>query len=209
MVLARVGAIVDATSPVIEGADFRDAVITGLPHTIELCRRDKLFMKLLSLPREKRLGELVGDPSGFGFDMVERLWLPAVRRARGRRAGGKRVVDGGGETSFDISDFSAPDAGYSGKTIFFTASWIDSAGLAGQRRTTRGYVTTPHGSERRPGSQPGRRTAPSPGGSSGGGFAVEGGLRESRRAGNGNHARTVGLERDQAYGGRSTTAVDQ
>ncbi len=117
----------DATSPVIEGADFRDAVITGLPHTIELCRRDKLFMKLLSLPREKRLGELVGDPSGFGFDMVERLWLPAVRRARGRRAGGKRVVDGGGETSFDISDFSAPDAGYSGKTIFFTASWIDSA----------------------------------------------------------------------------------
>src|SRR5258708_21392076 len=39
VVLARVGAIVDATSPVIEGADFRDAGITGLPHTIELCRR--------------------------------------------------------------------------------------------------------------------------------------------------------------------------
>jgi AcrR family transcriptional regulator len=89
VILARVGAIVDATSPVIEGADFRDAVITGLAHTIELCRRDKLFMELLSLTREKRLGELVGDPSGFGFDMVERLWLPAVRRARGRRAGGK------------------------------------------------------------------------------------------------------------------------
>lgn len=34
----------------------------------------------------------------------------------------------GGLTSFDISGFSAPDAGYSGKTAFFTASWTDPAG---------------------------------------------------------------------------------
>ncbi|EUA30650.1 aminoglycoside phosphotransferase domain protein [Mycobacterium xenopi 4042] len=30
--------------------------------------------------------------------------------------------------SFDISEFTAPDSGYSGKTLFFTASWADSAG---------------------------------------------------------------------------------
>jgi aminoglycoside phosphotransferase (APT) family kinase protein len=30
-----------------------------------------------------------------------------------------------GATAFDISEFSAPPAGYSGKTAFFTANWID------------------------------------------------------------------------------------
>jgi aminoglycoside phosphotransferase (APT) family kinase protein len=29
-------------------------------------------------------------------------------------------------TAFDISEFSAPPAGYSGKTVFFTASWTDA-----------------------------------------------------------------------------------
>lgn len=31
-------------------------------------------------------------------------------------------------TDFEISDFSAPDAGYSGKTVFFTASWSNPDG---------------------------------------------------------------------------------
>lgn len=34
-----------------------------------------------------------------------------------------------GATAFDISEFSAPPAGYSGKTAFFTAAWVDDAGL--------------------------------------------------------------------------------
>ena len=34
-----------------------------------------------------------------------------------------------GTTAFDISEFSAPPAGYSGKTVFFTANWTDQAGL--------------------------------------------------------------------------------
>src|ERR1700761_9420955 len=34
-----------------------------------------------------------------------------------------------GTTAFDISEFSAPPAGYSGKTVFFTANWTDEAGL--------------------------------------------------------------------------------
>jgi aminoglycoside phosphotransferase (APT) family kinase protein len=33
-----------------------------------------------------------------------------------------------GAMSFDISEFSAPPAGYSGKTVFFTATWTDAAG---------------------------------------------------------------------------------
>jgi aminoglycoside phosphotransferase (APT) family kinase protein len=33
-----------------------------------------------------------------------------------------------GATAFDISEFSAPPAGYSGKTAFFTARWTDAAG---------------------------------------------------------------------------------
>ncbi len=32
-------------------------------------------------------------------------------------------------TDFEISEFSAPNAGYSGKTVFFTASWTDAAGV--------------------------------------------------------------------------------
>jgi len=36
-----------------------------------------------------------------------------------------------GATAFGISEFSAPPAGYSGKTAFFTAAWVDGAG---QRR---------------------------------------------------------------------------
>jgi aminoglycoside phosphotransferase (APT) family kinase protein len=37
-----------------------------------------------------------------------------------------------GTEKFDISSFSAPDAGYSGKTVFFTADWTD---LTGRHRT--------------------------------------------------------------------------
>ena len=33
-----------------------------------------------------------------------------------------------GHTDFAISEFSAPDAGYSGKTVFFTASWANFDG---------------------------------------------------------------------------------
>jgi aminoglycoside phosphotransferase (APT) family kinase protein len=33
-----------------------------------------------------------------------------------------------GATSFNISSFSSPDAGYSGKTVFFTAEWTDLTG---------------------------------------------------------------------------------
>jgi aminoglycoside phosphotransferase (APT) family kinase protein len=35
-----------------------------------------------------------------------------------------------GTTAFHISEFSAPPAGYSGKTVFFAANWTDEAGLA-------------------------------------------------------------------------------
>jgi aminoglycoside phosphotransferase (APT) family kinase protein len=31
-------------------------------------------------------------------------------------------------TAFEISEFTAPQAGYSGRTVFFTAAWIDQAG---------------------------------------------------------------------------------
>lgn len=34
-----------------------------------------------------------------------------------------------GATAFDISEFSAPPAGYSGRTAFFSAAWVDDAGL--------------------------------------------------------------------------------
>ncbi|MCV7280189.1 phosphotransferase family protein [Mycolicibacterium flavescens] len=42
-------------------------------------------------------------------------WLPAHIAPRGA-------------TSFTISEFTVPDAGYSGKTVFFTASWTDPSG---------------------------------------------------------------------------------
>jgi aminoglycoside phosphotransferase (APT) family kinase protein len=32
-------------------------------------------------------------------------------------------------TAFEVSDFTAPPAGYSGRTVFFTAAWIDHAGV--------------------------------------------------------------------------------
>jgi aminoglycoside phosphotransferase (APT) family kinase protein len=53
----------------------------------------------------------VGDRA----DAVLRDWLPA-RLARG------------GATAFHISEFIVPQAGYSGRTVFFTASWKDLAG---------------------------------------------------------------------------------
>ncbi|WP_166903580.1 phosphotransferase family protein [Mycobacterium sp. DL440] len=58
------------------------------------------------------------SPRGdVGVDLrdVMRAWLPP------------RVALPGA-TSFDISGFSAPNAGYSGKTVFFTASWTDQTG---------------------------------------------------------------------------------
>jgi len=49
---------------------------------------------------------------GAGIDGIMRDWLPP------------RLTPGA-STMMSISDLSAPDAGYSGKTAFFTASWID------------------------------------------------------------------------------------
>jgi aminoglycoside phosphotransferase (APT) family kinase protein len=53
------------------------------------------------------LGDRVGE--------VMQTWLP-------------RRLAPTGATAFDISDFTAPPAGYSGKTAFFTASWTDASG---------------------------------------------------------------------------------
>jgi aminoglycoside phosphotransferase (APT) family kinase protein len=56
---------------------------------------------------------------GGGVHEVLRSWLSP------------RLAPAGAE-SFDISSFSSPDAGYSGKTVFFTAEWTD---LTGRHRT--------------------------------------------------------------------------
>jgi aminoglycoside phosphotransferase (APT) family kinase protein len=56
---------------------------------------------------------------GGGVREVLRSWLPA------------RLAPAGAE-SFDISSFSSPDAGYSGKTVFVTAEWTE---LTGRHRT--------------------------------------------------------------------------
>lgn len=53
----------------------------------------------------------LGDRAGE----ILHVWLPARLAPAGARA-------------FDISDFSAPPAGYSGKTAFFTATWADPSG---------------------------------------------------------------------------------
>ncbi|MCV7205687.1 phosphotransferase family protein [Mycolicibacterium peregrinum] len=49
---------------------------------------------------------------GSGIDNIMRGWLP-------------QHLTPDTATSIEISDFSAPDAGYSGKTVFFTATWTD------------------------------------------------------------------------------------
>ncbi|PYE17049.1 aminoglycoside phosphotransferase (APT) family kinase protein [Williamsia limnetica] len=54
-----------------------------------------------------------GELGGGAREILD-SWLP------------ERVAPGG--TGFEISDFSAPDAGYSGKTVFFTANWTDTTG---------------------------------------------------------------------------------
>lgn len=54
-----------------------------------------------------------GDLGGDAREILD-SWLP------------EHIAPDG--TGFEISDFSAPDAGYSGKTVFFTASWTDSKG---------------------------------------------------------------------------------
>jgi aminoglycoside phosphotransferase (APT) family kinase protein len=62
-----------------------------------------------------------GDVGGGG-DVVRKTldsWLPPRLAPAGAR-------------SFAISSFSSPDAGYSGKTVLFTAEWID---LTGRHRT--------------------------------------------------------------------------
>jgi AcrR family transcriptional regulator len=83
VVLARVRAIVDAAAPVIEqAASLGEALADVMACTIDGCQRDPLFMELLGLTRQKRLGELGGEPSAFGYDMLERLWLPVLVRAR-------------------------------------------------------------------------------------------------------------------------------
>jgi aminoglycoside phosphotransferase (APT) family kinase protein len=62
-----------------------------------------------------------GDVGGGGEVVRETLhsWLPARLAPTGAR-------------TFDISSFSSPEAGYSGKTVFFSAEWID---LTGRHRT--------------------------------------------------------------------------
>jgi aminoglycoside phosphotransferase (APT) family kinase protein len=54
----------------------------------------------------------VGDRVGE----VMQSWLPPRLAAAGA-------------TAFGISEFTAPRAGYSGRTVFFTAGWIDQAGV--------------------------------------------------------------------------------
>jgi aminoglycoside phosphotransferase (APT) family kinase protein len=54
----------------------------------------------------------VGDRVGE----VLQAWLP-------------RRLAGAGATAVEVSDFTAPPAGYSGRTVFFTAGWIDDAGV--------------------------------------------------------------------------------
>jgi AcrR family transcriptional regulator len=83
VVLARVEAIVTTVAPTIHQApSFEVALVSGVVSTVEACRRDHLFMELLRLSRQKRLGELGGQPDAFGYDMLERLWRPALERAR-------------------------------------------------------------------------------------------------------------------------------
>jgi AcrR family transcriptional regulator len=83
VVLVRVDAIVEVVAPAIHRApSLNVALVSGVAGTIEVCRRDKLFMELLHLTRQKRLAELGGDPDAFGYDMLERLWRPALERAR-------------------------------------------------------------------------------------------------------------------------------
>ncbi|WP_431839514.1 phosphotransferase family protein [Gordonia hongkongensis] len=54
-----------------------------------------------------------GDLGGDAREVLD-SWLPP------------RIAPDG--TDFEISDLSAPDAGYSGKTVFLTATWTDPAG---------------------------------------------------------------------------------
>jgi aminoglycoside phosphotransferase (APT) family kinase protein len=56
---------------------------------------------------------------GDGLRETLHSWLPPRLAPTGAR-------------TFDISSFSSPDAGYSGKTVFFTAEWMD---LTGRHRT--------------------------------------------------------------------------
>ncbi|WP_216693509.1 phosphotransferase family protein [Dietzia psychralcaliphila] len=50
----------------------------------------------------------------------------------------------GGHTDFAISEFSAPDAGYSGKTVFFTASWKNADGTLHQHNLVLRTQATDH-----------------------------------------------------------------
>jgi aminoglycoside phosphotransferase (APT) family kinase protein len=52
---------------------------------------------------------------GDRVDAVLHEWLPARLAATGA-------------TAFGISEFTVPQAGYSGRTVFFTASWVDREG---------------------------------------------------------------------------------
>ncbi|MDT5090991.1 MAG: hypothetical protein QOH60_354 [Mycobacterium sp.] len=52
---------------------------------------------------------------GDRVDDVLHAWLPPR-------------LEPSGTTAFDISEFTAPPAGYSGKTVFFSAAWTDTAG---------------------------------------------------------------------------------
>src|ERR1700710_3060515 len=53
------------------------------------------------------VGDRVGD--------VLQGWLP-------------RRLTAAETTSFEVTDFPSPPAGYSGRTVFFTAAWIDPTG---------------------------------------------------------------------------------
>jgi aminoglycoside phosphotransferase (APT) family kinase protein len=55
-----------------------------------------------------------GDLGHRGGEVLH-SWLPPV-------------LAPAGTTAFEISEFSAPPAGYSGKTVFFTATWTEATG---------------------------------------------------------------------------------
>ncbi|EHB58776.1 regulatory protein TetR [Mycolicibacterium rhodesiae JS60] len=94
VVLSRVEAIVTTVAPTIDGApSFEAALVSGVVTTVETCRSDRIFMELLRLTRQKRLGELGGQPYAFGYDMLERLWRPALERARQARELREDLVD--------------------------------------------------------------------------------------------------------------------
>jgi AcrR family transcriptional regulator len=85
VVLRRVEAIVGQVAPTIARAsNLSEALAEGAAGTVEACRHDEVFLQLLRLTGNKRLGEIGLEPSAFGHDMLVRLWQPALEVARER-----------------------------------------------------------------------------------------------------------------------------